>query len=68
MLSYCPNNANNLNSAKEVSKRCNPLLTTHLTNQRLVNLRNVLNYELTPKNNVFAMVVLFIAIIIPVFP
>ena len=39
-----------------------------LTNQRLVNLRNVLNYQFTLKNNVFAVVILFIAIIIPFSP
>ena len=32
-----------------------------------VNLRNMLNYEFTPKNNVFAMVVHFIVIIIHFF-
>ena len=37
------------------------------TSQRLLNLRNVLNYQFTPKNNVFTMVNLFIVIIIPFF-
>ena len=42
-------------------------LTTHLTNQRLANLRKVLNYQFTPKNNEFTQVILFIVIIIPFF-
>ena len=41
--------------------------STHLTNQRLVNLRNVLNYQFTPKNNVFTMAILFIVIIMRSF-
>ena len=42
-------------------------LTTHLTNQRLVNLRNLLNYQFTPKNNVYTVVILFIVIMIQFF-
>ena len=41
--------------------------STHLINQRLVNLRNVLNYQFTPKNNVFTMAILFIVIIMQSF-
>ena len=42
-------------------------LTTHLTNQRLVNFRNLLNYQFTPKNNVYTVVILFIVIMIQFF-
>ena len=41
--------------------------STHLTNQRLVNVRNVLNYQFTPKNNVFTMAIVFIVIIMQSF-
>ena len=42
MLSYYPNNANN--SPRKYQRDAS--LTTHLTNQRLVHLRNMLKYQL----------------------